>query len=92
MSDCTRFYISPGSRVLQAPGYLKLQIQSFVAPGYLKLWIWSFVAPGGFLTKELLPCVLSQEPVTRPKQFLTKVNKLLVPVTACPSSRLGTRL
>ena len=46
MPDCTRFYISPGSRVLQAPRYLKLQIQSFVAPGYLKLQIWSFVAPG----------------------------------------------
>ena len=37
--------------------------------------------------KELLPCILPQEPVTRPKQFLTKVNKLLLvvlPLTGRP--------
>ena len=43
--------MAPGYLKLQiqsfvAPGYLKLQIQNFVAPGYLKLWIQSFVAPG----------------------------------------------
>ena len=50
------------------------------------------MSPGGFLTKGCNTCFLSQDPVTRTKQFLTKVNKLLVPVTAYSSSRLGTRL